>query len=59
MPNFGARSKILQHFMKGQIFLTPMATIMKILGELEYLERLVKLARRRKDEEAGWNHGYC
>ncbi len=28
---------------------------MKILGELEYLERLIKLARRRKDKEAGRN----
>jgi hypothetical protein len=32
-----------------------METIMKILGELEYLERLIKLARRRKDKEAGRN----
>jgi len=39
--------------MKGQNFLTPMETIMKIPGELEYLEELVKLAIRRKDEEAG------
>ncbi len=28
---------------------------MKILGELEYLERLVKLARRKKDEKIGKN----
>ncbi len=53
--NSSARSKILLHFMKGQIFLTLMETIMKILGELEYLEGLVKLARRRKDEEASKN----
>ncbi|CAM6020257.1 unnamed protein product [Sphagnum balticum] len=32
-----------------------MEIIMKILGELEYLERLVKLARRRKDGETGRN----
>jgi hypothetical protein len=55
MSNFGARSKILLHFMKGRISLTPMETIMKILGEMEYLEGLVKLARRRKDEKTGRN----
>jgi len=53
MPNSGARSKILLHFMKGRISLTPMEIIMKILGELEYLEGLVKLARKMKDEKAG------
>jgi hypothetical protein len=53
--NSGARSKILLHFMKGRISLTPMETIMKILGELEYLEGLVKLAKRKKDEKAGKN----
>jgi len=50
-----ARSQILLHFMKGQISLTPMETIMKIPGEREYLEGLVKLAKRRKDEEASRN----
>ncbi len=35
VPDFGARSKILLHFMKGWIFLTLMETIMKIIGELE------------------------
>jgi hypothetical protein len=55
IPNSNARSKILLHFMKGQIFLTPMESIMNIPKELEYLERLVKLARRRKDEEASKN----
>ncbi len=55
VPDFGARSKILLHFMKGWISLTPMETIMKIPGKLEYLERLVKLARRRKDEKVGKN----
>jgi len=43
------RSKILSHFIKGKIFLFPMETILVIPGELEYLEGLVKLARRRKD----------
>jgi len=28
---------------------------MKVLGELEYLEGLVKLARRKKNEEIGRN----
>jgi predicted aspartyl protease len=55
VSDFGARSKILLHFMKGRISLTPMEIIMKIFGELEYLERLVKLARRRKDGETGRN----
>jgi predicted aspartyl protease len=52
MLDFGARSKILLHFMKGQISLTLMETIMKIPRELKYLEGLVKLAKIRKDEEA-------
>ncbi len=55
VPNFGARSKNLLHFMKGWISLTPMEIIMKIPGELEYLVGLVKLAKRRKDEETGRN----
>jgi hypothetical protein len=42
-----------------------METIMKILGELEYLEGLLKLARRRKDERLAkircyyQQHPYC
>jgi hypothetical protein len=39
----------LSHFVKRKIFLTPMETILIIFGELEYLEGLVKLARKRKD----------
>jgi predicted aspartyl protease len=46
------RSKILAHFIKGKISLTPMETILMIPGELEHLKSLVKLARRRKDSEA-------
>jgi hypothetical protein len=34
--------------MKGQIAFTPIETIMKVLKELEYFERLVKLARKKK-----------
>ncbi len=45
------RSKILSHFIKGKISLTPMETILMIPGELEHLESLVKLARRKKDAE--------
>ncbi len=46
------RSKILSHFIKGRISLTPMETVMMIPGELEQLENLVKVARRKKDAEA-------
>jgi hypothetical protein len=45
------KSKILSHFIKGKISLTSMETILIIPGKLEYLEGLVKLARRRKDVE--------
>ncbi len=45
------RSKILTYFIKGKISLIPMETILTILRELEYLEGLIKLARRRKNEE--------
>jgi len=49
------KSKILSHFIKGKIFLFPMETILVIQGELEYLEGLVKLARKRKDVEGQRN----
>ncbi len=49
------KSKILSHFIKGNISLIPMETILIILGELEYLEGLVKLVRRRKDAECQGN----
>jgi hypothetical protein len=42
-------SKILSHFIKGNFSLTPMETILIIPRELEYLEGLVKLARRKKN----------
>ncbi len=45
------RSKILSHFIKGKISLTPMEIVLMIPGELEHLESLVKLARRKKDAE--------
>jgi len=49
------RSKILSHFIKGKISLTPMETVMMIPGELEHLENLVKVARKKKDAEAASN----
>ncbi len=45
------KSKILSHFIKGKIFLSPMETILMIPGKLEHLESLVKLACRKKDAE--------
>ncbi len=49
------RSKILSHFIKGKISLSPMETVLMIPGELEHLENLVKLTRRRKDSETTEN----
>jgi hypothetical protein len=41
------RSKIIFHdFIKGKIYLSPMEIILAVLKELEYLEGLVKLARK-------------
>jgi hypothetical protein len=42
---------ILSHFIKGIFKKTPIKTILIIPRELEYLESLVKLARRRNDVE--------
>jgi hypothetical protein len=39
------RSQILSHFIKRKISLSLMYTILMILGELEHLESLIKLAR--------------
>jgi hypothetical protein len=49
------KSKIVAHFIKGRISLSSMETILMILGKLEHFESLVKLARRRRDSEAGEN----
>ncbi|CAK9868877.1 unnamed protein product [Sphagnum jensenii] len=46
------RSKILSHFIKGKVSMTPMETMLMIPGELEHLENLVKVARNKKDAEA-------
>jgi hypothetical protein len=48
-------SKILSHFIKGKISLSPMETILMIPRELEHLENLVRLARRKKDSEVTKN----
>ncbi len=47
--NSFVRSNILTHFIKGKNPLSPMKTILAILGELEFLESMVKLARNRWD----------
>ncbi len=47
-----AKSKILTHFLKGKISFSFLETILTIPSELEYLEGLVKLAKRRKDKKA-------
>ncbi len=49
------RSKILSHFIKGKISLSLMETILMIPGELEHLESLAKLARRKRNSEANEN----
>jgi predicted aspartyl protease len=49
------RSKILSHFIKGKVSLTPMETVLMIPGKLEHLENLVKVARKKKDVEAANN----
>ncbi len=45
------RSKILTHFIMGKISLTPMEPILTIPKEFGYLESLVKLAKRRRNEK--------
>ncbi|CAM6062072.1 unnamed protein product [Sphagnum tenellum] len=46
------KSKIFSHFIKGKISLMPMETVMMLPGELEHLENLVKVARRKDTETA-------
>jgi hypothetical protein len=53
--NVAVRSKILSHFIKGKVSLSPMETILLVPGELEHLESLVKLARRRRDAKINEN----
>ncbi|CAK9226828.1 unnamed protein product [Sphagnum troendelagicum] len=49
------KSKILSHFIKGKVSLSPMETVLMIHGELEHLENLVKLARKKRDSETPEN----
>jgi hypothetical protein len=44
MKEGSSQSKILTHFIKGKISLSSMETILSIIGKLEYLESLMKLA---------------
>ncbi len=44
------RSKILNHFIKGKISLSPMEIILAIIGELDSLKSLVKVIREKHDE---------
>jgi hypothetical protein len=53
--DIAVRSKILWHFIKGKVSLSPMETILLIPRELEHLESLMKLARRRRDSEVNEN----
>jgi hypothetical protein len=43
-----SRSKILTHFIKGKISLFLMETILSLSCKVEYLETLVKLARKQR-----------
>jgi hypothetical protein len=43
-------SKVLHHFIKGKISLSPMETILAIPDELKSLKNLVKVAKRKRDE---------
>jgi hypothetical protein len=45
-----SRLKIFTHFIRGRISLSPMVTIISILNELKHFESMVKLARRKQDE---------
>jgi hypothetical protein len=49
-------SKILNHFIKGKIALSPMEIILAILRELESLESLVKLVRNKHNERLKTNN---
>jgi hypothetical protein len=48
---FIVKSKIVSHFLKRKISLSPMKTILIIPRELEYLESLVMVARKRSTGE--------
>jgi hypothetical protein len=48
--NSFVHSKILNHFIKGKISLSPIETILSITGELESIKSLVKLVRKKCNE---------
>jgi hypothetical protein len=55
------KSKIVSHFIKGKISLSPMETVLMIPGELEHLESLVKLEEEkeiRRPPKSGFS-GLC
>jgi hypothetical protein len=46
------KSKILSHFIKINISLSPMETILMIPGQLKDLESLIRVARQKRDIES-------
>jgi hypothetical protein len=50
MKEGSSQFKILTHFIKGKIALSPMETILSIPSELEYLENLVKFVQKKRDD---------
>jgi hypothetical protein len=42
------RLKILSHFIKGKVSMTPMEIVLMISGELEHLENIVKVVAERR-----------
>jgi hypothetical protein len=49
------KSKILSHFSKAKISFSPIETIILIPCELEHLENLVKLVRRKRNSKFNGN----
>jgi hypothetical protein len=45
------KSKILSHFIKKKISLSPMEIILMIPGEIKHLESPIKLTRRKRNTE--------
>jgi len=51
-PKAKVATKILSHFIKRKVSMTPMEIVLMIPRELEHLENLIKVARKKKDVEA-------
>lgn len=47
------KSKIRAHFMKGRVTLSPLECIMKLPGEMEYLEDLIKAVKKNRNSSKG------